>query len=71
MDPNLACSVCGKADNDSEMLVCDGCVEGFHLGCVGLEAVPDTAEWSCHGCSSVLRTETQLMLREAQKATPA
>ena len=60
VDPQLPCSVCNMADNDAEMLICDGCGEGFHIQCVGLKAIPDTEEWYCSDCAAVIRAETWL-----------
>jgi hypothetical protein len=60
VDPELPCSVCKMADNDAEMLVCDGCNEGFHIHCVGLKDIPNTAEWYCRDCDGVIRAETWL-----------
>ena len=39
----LACSVCQRSDDDANMHICDGCSEGYHVRCAGLEAVPATA----------------------------
>ena len=60
IDPNLACSICKRSDDDANMLVCDGCAEGFHFRCVGLQAVPAAAEWYCEDCASVKRAEMWL-----------
>lgn len=30
----FSCEVCGRADDEGCMLVCDGCQLGFHVGCV-------------------------------------
>ena len=57
----LACSVCQRSDDDdANMHICDGCSEGYHVRCAGLEAVPTTAEWYCSDCSSVICAETWL-----------
>ena len=60
VDADMACTICKSADNDDEMLVCDGCNEGYHFRCVGLEGIPETEEWYCKDCSSVLSAETYL-----------
>jgi hypothetical protein len=57
---DLACSVCQRSDDDANMLICDGCSEGYHVQCAGLKAVPTMAEWYCSDCSSVIRAETWL-----------
>ncbi|THV08208.1 hypothetical protein K435DRAFT_824791 [Dendrothele bispora CBS 962.96] len=45
------CEICGKLDNGTEMLLCDGCDLGFHMFCLDppLESVP-VDEWYCHPC---------------------
>ena len=47
------CAVCGDTDDHSDgcgaMLMCDGCPQSFHLGCVGLDTVPDVDAWFCDG----------------------
>jgi hypothetical protein len=60
IDEDLPCSVCNRSDDDANMLICDGCSEGYHLTCLGLKAIPDTAEWYCTDCSTVVRAETWL-----------
>ena len=57
---DLSCSVCQRADNDASMLICDGCAEGFHFECIGLQTTPATEEWYCSDCSSVIRAEMWL-----------
>ena len=34
---------------ESCMLICDDCEEGFHVRCVGLKKVP-RGEWRCPAC---------------------
>eukprot|EP00937_MAST-01D_sp_MAST-1D-sp2_P003509 g3509.t1 len=41
---NATCSVCGEG---GDLLLCDGCPEAFHLGCIGLDAEPEADEWFC------------------------
>lgn len=49
---DLVCNVCKKGDADSEMLLCDGCDEGFHMYCLCpiLIKVPK-GKWFCPFCS--------------------
>jgi len=48
------CFTCGQG---GELLICDGgdhsegCRRGFHLVCVGLDAIPD-GDWICSSCAS-------------------
>ncbi|KAJ2653255.1 hypothetical protein IWW40_000621 [Coemansia sp. RSA 1250] len=46
-----ACEVCGSGENDSELLICDGCDRGFHMYCLSpaLSAIP-TNDWYCDAC---------------------
>ena len=30
---SVCCVVCGGADDDENMLLCDGCDDGYHLRC--------------------------------------
>jgi len=54
-DEDEFCRVCGKADNDSALLLCDGqggrCNAPYHYYCVGLECVPD-GDWFCPPCEA-------------------
>ncbi|QRV73270.1 histone demethylase JARID1 [Ceratobasidium sp. AG-Ba] len=45
------CEICKKSDRDTEMLLCDGCDEGFHMSCLDppLNAIPK-GSWFCHEC---------------------
>jgi len=55
------CCLCG---NGGELLVCDGgdhgtgCRKGFHVACVGLDAVPE-GDWICSACAEGLGHETR------------
>ena len=53
----LECSTCGCADNERDMLLCDGnCCRGFHLGClVPPQPRPKAHEaWFCPDCAARL-----------------
>ena len=51
---DMACEVCeatyewGRTE-ESRMLICEDCGEGYHLRCVGRKKVPK-GEWRCHAC---------------------
>lgn len=49
---DLVCKICSKGDADPEMLICDGCDEGFHMYCLCpmLIKVPK-GKWFCPFCS--------------------
>jgi len=45
------CVLCNQADRQNQMLVCDGCERGYHMGCLypPLNKVPD-GDWFCDAC---------------------
>jgi hypothetical protein len=45
------CGACGKPEVRGQVVVCDGCERGFHLGCAGRQAI-NSAEWLCGECLS-------------------
>lgn len=48
---NHPCFVCHRTDDASDMLLCDGCNQGYHLFCLQspLTPVPD-GDWFCPRC---------------------
>ncbi|KAF5392151.1 hypothetical protein D9757_001493 [Collybiopsis confluens] len=46
-----SCEICGGKDNDSDLLLCDGCDRGWHRSCFD-PPMDDTPEgdWFCSGC---------------------
>ena len=51
------CHICGRADDEARMLLCDGCAHGAcHLGCLDppLAIVPE-GEWFCPRCEAARR----------------
>lgn len=48
---HLTCKTCGSGDKDEEMLLCDGCDNGFHMMCLRpvVVRVP-IGSWYCHAC---------------------
>ena len=49
------CGVCGGEESrrGDEILFCDGCDVGVHLGCYGVEDLPaDDEAWYCDACAS-------------------
>ena len=46
------CGVCKLANKQNEMLECDKCNQGYHMGCLTppLSAVPE-GDWFCDSCS--------------------
>merc|ERR1712166_305857 len=59
-----SCDVCSEAGS---LLICDGCMHGFHLTCLGLTEsnLPD-GDWFCVKCEAALAT-----LRPAAGKDPA
>ncbi|KAL5338102.1 PLU-1-like protein-domain-containing protein [Aspergillus crustosus] len=45
------CETCGKSDNQSSILVCDSCEQGFHRNCLDppLHHIPEF-DWHCPKC---------------------
>lgn len=37
---SLRCEVCGRGDDETYLLICDGCDRGFHTHCTGLQDIP-------------------------------
>ncbi|PYH45628.1 putative PHD and RING finger domain protein [Aspergillus saccharolyticus JOP 1030-1] len=48
------CPVCGDADNEDLLLLCDGCDAPSHTYCVGLDDVP-SGPWYCARCEDQRR----------------
>ncbi|KAJ3263960.1 PHD and RING finger domain-containing protein 1 [Chytriomyces hyalinus] len=54
------CLECNMAsDAHGLLLLCDICNGGFHLGCVGLSAVPPETTWICPKCNEATLLSTQ------------
>lgn len=49
---DLECEICGDQDLAEEMLICDACDKGFHIGCLNppLEELPSEDKWTCKKC---------------------
>ncbi|KAK9368529.1 PLU-1-like protein-domain-containing protein [Lipomyces kononenkoae] len=49
--PGENCEVCGRGDDDVNMLLCDGCDAGYHMACLKpqLKGIPDY-DWYCDKC---------------------
>ena len=48
-----ACCVCKFAEDGEVMLLCDKCDQPAHLGCVGVDAVPE-GDWFCPSCTAAM-----------------
>ena len=53
-DPDgIACNRCRRLDDAEQMILCDGCDEGFHMFCLDppLKSIPE-GDWLCPRCLS-------------------
>ena len=48
-----ACCVCKSAEDGEVMLLCDKCDQPAHLGCVGVDTVPE-GDWFCPSCTPAM-----------------
>jgi len=46
------CSSCSEELDTSDSIVCESCLEWYHLRCVGLTKPPKKRQWFCRGCYS-------------------
>lgn len=45
------CPACGRVDDGSPMIGCDGCDNWYHWLCVGIHVAPESSEdWFCRVC---------------------
>jgi histone demethylase JARID1 len=51
---DIACELCGDTEDDGNMLLCDGCDNGYHMRCMGWKRkrAPKGA-WYCDECALV------------------
>ena len=47
---DVLCGTCGEGGDEPNLMLCDGCDQGHHCYCVGLDAVP-LEEWYCRICA--------------------
>ncbi|TAQ85742.1 hypothetical protein B7494_g5936 [Chlorociboria aeruginascens] len=50
-EPGTPCPICGEADQEEVLLLCDGCDATYHTHCVNLDRVP-RGTWYCMECES-------------------
>ncbi|ACO69856.1 hypothetical protein MICPUN_62154 [Micromonas commoda] len=46
----VLCGRCGDGGDEDKLMLCDGCDQGYHCYCVGLDSVP-MDEWRCAICA--------------------
>ncbi|KAJ6788211.1 hypothetical protein PWT90_02176 [Aphanocladium album] len=44
------CPVCGSAEREDILLLCDSCDAAYHTHCIGLDYIPD-GDWYCMECA--------------------
>ena len=56
---NSACFVCGSGEDEHLVLMCDGCPNEYHIGCLSppLAALPEEDTWLCPKCCSTEEAE--------------
>ena len=59
-----ACCVCKSAEDGEVMLLCDNCDQPAHLGCVGVDTVPE-GDWFCPSCMPAMVSISALFGTEA------
>ncbi|KAF8066379.1 PHD and RING finger domain-containing protein [Scenedesmus sp. PABB004] len=62
---SLRCAVCGGDEDEEQLLICDGCDQGYHTYCVNCSTVP-LDDWFCPDCVAQFVRE-----REAAEAADA
>ena len=45
------CEKCKQGDREDRMVLCDVCDKGYHIECLGLDAVPKD-DWICMECEN-------------------
>jgi hypothetical protein len=71
VDDDLLCEGCGSPHHDADMLVCDNCLEGWHIWCLTppLSSVPPEEEpWLCDRCKAAGVTEADIVDRQLASA---
>jgi hypothetical protein len=61
---DMPCEVCRQTGREAEMILCDGCDTGWHMGCLNpsLTKVPDD-EWFCPNCSLTEGKQSRFLKR--------
>ncbi|KFB52251.1 hypothetical protein ZHAS_00020366 [Anopheles sinensis] len=70
------CPACGRVDDGTPMIGCDGCDAWYHWVCVGITVPPeDNEDWYCRVCIGKMQdshadTEKQRKRKKKDKKTP-
>ena len=65
-EEDIACVICGSADDGDVLLLCDGCDKAYHKKCAGVRRVPK-GDWFCSTC----KEQKCSTCKEPKKAAPA
>jgi hypothetical protein len=71
VEDDLACEGCHSPYHEADMLVCDNCLEGWHIWCLTppLDKVPPEEEpWLCDKCKAAGVTEADIQDRQLASA---
>lgn len=71
VEDDLACEGCHSPYHEADMLVCDNCLEGWHIWCLTppLDKVPPEEEpWLCEKCKAAGVTEADIQDRQLTSA---
>ncbi|XP_043192577.1 transcription initiation factor TFIID subunit 3-like [Amphibalanus amphitrite] len=50
------CPECGRQDDGSPMIGCDGCDDWYHWVCVGIQVPPGDEDWFCPRCITKMQS---------------
>ena len=50
----VVCMICHGAEDEDQLLLCDGCDRACHTYCLGLSEIPDS-DWYCSQCQDARR----------------
>ena len=49
-NPVYVCKICSHDLHEQPSIVCDHCLQWFHVQCVGLKNIPKKKHWFCREC---------------------
>ncbi|EFN55772.1 hypothetical protein CHLNCDRAFT_51983 [Chlorella variabilis] len=67
LDDDIECMICGREDDEENMMLCDGCDRGCHTLCAGLRRLPCSTTWLCSGCSAAQNSKTGGAAKQQQQ----